>query len=177
MRPAARRRSAAAITPGRSPSTKWNRTTSAIEIPPIRRHRALPSQQRSEARLRKGRDSSRSTARPYARLGKRNLGHLPTGYGRTVVALFTTRFTGAGFSTRVCAPPAAGRSRSRLSFPLLAPHVHNEVVRVAPAEPDVFAHPALLDETTRAVGSNPPLVRGVDLQPHAAQVPEPERVV
>jgi hypothetical protein len=41
----------------------------------------------------------------------------------------------------------------------------------------VFAHPALLDETTRAVGSNPPLVRGVDLQPHAAQVSEPDRVV
>src|SRR3712207_8730965 len=41
----------------------------------------------------------------------------------------------------------------------------------------LFRSPALLHEAARAVRPDAPLVRGVDLEPHAAQVPEPERVV
>src|SRR5688500_17407276 len=61
--------------------------------------------------------------------------------------------------------------------PLLAHDAHDDVVHVTPGEPDVLAHPALLDEAAGFVGPDRTLVRRVGLQPHAPEVPYPKRVI
>src|ERR671912_162556 len=61
--------------------------------------------------------------------------------------------------------------------PLLAQDAHDDVVHVAPGEPDVLSHPALLDEAAGSVGPDRPLVRRMGLQPHAPEVPYPKRVI
>src|ERR671911_1422086 len=61
--------------------------------------------------------------------------------------------------------------------PLLAQDAHDDVVHKAPGEPDVLAHPALLDEAAGSVGPDRTLVRRVGLQPHAPEVPYPKRVI
>src|SRR5918994_234257 len=61
--------------------------------------------------------------------------------------------------------------------PLLAHDAHDDVVHVASGEPDVLAHPALLDEAAGLVGPDRTLVRRVGLQPHAPEVPYPKRVI
>src|ERR687889_445479 len=61
--------------------------------------------------------------------------------------------------------------------PLLAQDAHDDVVHVAPGEPDVLAHPAFLDEAAGFVGTYCPLVRRMGLQPHAPEVPYPKRVI
>src|SRR5215212_1995440 len=62
-------------------------------------------------------------------------------------------------------------------LPLLAHHANDHVVHVTAVEPDVLAHPALLDEAASSVGPDRALVRRVNLEPHAPEVPDPERVV
>src|SRR5215208_8236973 len=62
-------------------------------------------------------------------------------------------------------------------LPLLAHHANDHVVHVTAVEPDVLAHPALLDEAASSVGPDRALVRRVNLQPHASQVPYLKRVV
>src|SRR5918997_4131204 len=62
-------------------------------------------------------------------------------------------------------------------LPLIAHHAHDHTVHVASGEPDVLAHAAFLHEPAGPVGPDGALVRRVGLQPHAPEVPDPERVI
>src|SRR4051812_6040886 len=77
-------------------------------------------------------------------------------------------------SGRASCVPLANRPSP---LPLLAHHAHDHVVHVTSGEPDVLAHPALLHEPASRVGPDGALVRRMGLQPHAPEVPDPERVI
>src|ERR671911_1779218 len=77
-------------------------------------------------------------------------------------------------SGRASCVPLANRPSS---LPLLAHYAHDHVVHVTAGEPDVLAHPTLLHEPASPVGPDRALVGRMGLQPHAPEVPDPERVI